>query len=63
MRLSVKREGTQIVSRIYLGNQMVYRQSGYNSRQEATLDAWVNALLVQKVVNATIESVRNAEVL
>jgi hypothetical protein len=57
MRLSVRKENKTYVARIWFKQNLVFEQFGYGSREEATLDAWVNALFIKDIAVATEASV------
>lgn len=57
MRLGVKKENGSFITRIWLKNQVVFEQFGYETRAEATLNAWVNALFIRDIASATEASV------
>lgn len=57
MRLTIKKENGKFVTRIWLKQNLVLEQYGYGSREDATLNAWTNALLIREIVIATQKSV------
>jgi hypothetical protein len=57
MRLSVKKENGSYVIRIWFRHNLVLEEAGYNTREEATLDAWTNALFIRDIATATEQSV------
>lgn len=59
MRLSVKKENQAYITRIWHGQELLFVQDGYSTREEATLDAWVNALFICDIMTATEQSVRD----
>lgn len=57
MRLSVVKENGCYTTRIWNKQELMFVQNGYSTREEATLDAWVNALFIRDIATATEESV------
>lgn len=57
MRLSVKKENKTYTIRIWFKHDLVLERGGYITREEATLDAWTNALFIQDIATATKRSV------
>lgn len=56
MRLSVVKENGRYTTRIWHKHELVFVQNGYSTREEATLDAWVNALFIRDIETVTEES-------
>jgi hypothetical protein len=56
MTIKVIRNGSQYLAVIYLNNVSVWHMAKPN-REDATLEAWNNALLIKEVISITQQSV------